>query len=438
MGEHSIPSTPGSPTRVRYFVLTAVCSLAVLTYLQRQAFVAASPFIKSDLGLNDEHMGYLGSVWLVAYGAFQIPTGWLGDLLGARRLLTALVLGWSLTAGAVALIVYLPTSGAQAFVALLFLRFLFGMFQAGGFPGIARVVADWMPVHRRGFAQGLVWTCSRFGGAVAYQLLNGLLVVFGGWMAPLGLMSALGLVWTGLFYPWYRGRPDEMPQVNAAERELITAGRPAVPLATAAVPWSRFLTSANVWALCLMYGFVGFGGNFITVLLPIYLRDHRGLSNSTTALLSSLPLAFGVVSCFFGGALSDWLVSRLGSRTWGRRCVGILVLSLAALSVLSCIWADETWLLALALSAWFFFNDANMAPAWAACADVGEQYAGTLSGAMNMTGNLVGALGIAFAGFCLEHRHYDIMFTVFAFSYLLSAGCWLIVDVARPLAARAR
>jgi len=37
--------------------------------------------------------------------------------------------------------------------------------------------------------------------------------------------------------------------------------------------------------------------------------------------------------------------------------------------------------LALAFSAWFFFNDATMGPAWAACADVGEHYAGTLSGA---------------------------------------------------------
>ena len=93
---------PANSRRVRYLVLAAACSLAVLTYVQRQGFVAGTPYIKKDLGLDDGEMGYLASVWLVAYGAFQVPGGLLGDRLGARHLLTILVLGWSLLAGAVA------------------------------------------------------------------------------------------------------------------------------------------------------------------------------------------------------------------------------------------------------------------------------------------------------------------------------------------------
>src|SRR5438132_5274068 len=158
--DHGITATPprplatGRPTHVRYLVLAAACSLAVLTYVQRQGFVAGSPFIKKDLGLNDEQMGYLAAVWLIAYGAFQVPGGLLGDRLGARHLLTILVLAWSLTAGAIALAAALPPGGWLAFGFLLALRFLFGMFQAGGFPGLARVVTDWMPSPVRGFAQG--------------------------------------------------------------------------------------------------------------------------------------------------------------------------------------------------------------------------------------------------------------------------------------------
>jgi len=86
------------------------------------------------------------------------------------------------------------------------------------------------------------------------------------------------------------------------------------------------VTSPSVWGLCLMYGFVGFAGNFITSLLPVYLRDHRRLSDDTTAWLSGLPLGFGVISCLTGGMLSDWLIRRLGSRTWGRRLVGFVSL----------------------------------------------------------------------------------------------------------------
>ena len=39
----------------------------------------------------------------LAYGIFQVPGGLLGDRLGGRRVLTLLVLGWSLLIGAVAL-----------------------------------------------------------------------------------------------------------------------------------------------------------------------------------------------------------------------------------------------------------------------------------------------------------------------------------------------
>src|SRR5438067_7744073 len=145
----SITLTP-RPTRERYQVLAVACSLAVLTYVQRQGFVAGTPYIKIDLGLDDERMGYLAAVWLVAYGLFQVPGGLLGDRLGARHLLTVLVLGWSLTLGAVALTAALPPGGWLAFASLVVLRFSFGMFQAGGFPALARVVADWMPGPQRG------------------------------------------------------------------------------------------------------------------------------------------------------------------------------------------------------------------------------------------------------------------------------------------------
>jgi sugar phosphate permease len=100
-----------SPFKLPYLVLFAACSLAVLTYIQRQGFIAGTPYIKRDLGLDDEQMGYLLSLWLVAYGLFQVPGGWLGDRLGARHLLTLLVLAWSLLVGAVALAAILPSSG---------------------------------------------------------------------------------------------------------------------------------------------------------------------------------------------------------------------------------------------------------------------------------------------------------------------------------------
>ncbi|MBI1917911.1 MAG: MFS transporter [Planctomycetes bacterium] len=426
-----------APTRVRYVVLAVACSLAVLTYLQRQGFVAGTPYIKKDLGLNDKQMGLLASVWLVAYGIFQVPGGLLGDRLGARHLLTILVLGWSLLVGLVALTAALPPGGWLVFACLVVLRFLFGGFQAGGFPVLARVIADWMPARQRGFAQGTVWAFSRLGGFLAPLLVVWLITkVFGGWTTPLWLLAGVGLLWCAFFWPWFRNRPEEMPQVNAAECDLIASGRVVHPVVKGPLPWSLFLRSRNVWALSLMYGSVGFAGNFLTSLLPIYLRDHRHLDDDTTAWITGLPLGCAVFSCVLSGVLSDWLIRRTGSRKWGRRLVGGIGLVLVIFAILLNIWAQEVWLVGFAFCAWFFFNDTMIGPAWASCADVGERYAGTLSGAMNMTGAFLGAIGMTLAGWLLDEGKYTLMFSIFACSYLLAALCWLGVDVTKPLVPR--
>src|SRR4029077_486385 len=136
---------------------------------------------------------------------------------------------------------------------------------------------------------------------------------------------------------------------------------------------------------CPLYRVLGVFREFITRLLDRYLPEHPRLGDMETAWLSGMPLACGIVSCLLGGVLSDWLIRRTGSRKWGRRLVGGVTLTLAALACLLPIWAREVWLVGLAFSAWFFFNDGMLGPAWASCADVGERYAGTLSGAMNMT-----------------------------------------------------
>jgi sugar phosphate permease len=492
-GDHLVsPFAPAS--HVRYQVLAVACSLALLTYVHRLGFVVGNPQIKQGLHLDDEQMGYLASAFLLAYALFQVPGGLLGDLLGGRHLLTILVLGWSLLTAAVALTASLAAAPLLAFGVLFGLRFLFGMFQAGGFPALARVQADWMPLKERASAQGLVWTCSRLGGAVVPFLFLWLFQLFGTWTTPFWIIGLLGVLWCAAFWPWFRNRPEEMKGVNDAERELIAAGRsfqvapggallvpwssrppeikgvdaaeagsimpepsipvkpgntPADPLSGVTepkigvelrnrprAPWSIMLSALSVWSLCLMYGCVGFGGNFMTTLLPLYLRDHRHLSDETTMLLSALPLAFGIGSCLLGGLLSDWIIRRFGSRKWGRRLNGSIGLLLAGAAYLAIPWVHNLWLLGFVLSAAFFLNDLNMGPSWAAAADIGERYAGTLSGAMNMVGSLFGAVGMAFAGRYFKQGNDELVFIVFACSYGLAALCWLGVNAAKPLLSR--
>jgi sugar phosphate permease len=425
-----------APTRVRYMVLASLCAVSLITYVDRVGFATGAPYLKRDLGLNDEQMGYLLSTFFWAYGGFQILGGWLGDRLGSRHLLTILVLGWSLTTGALAVVVYVPGFRAQ-FAFLIALRFLFGVFQAGGFPVLSRINADWMPTTTRGMSQGLIWMSSRIGGALIPLALVPMFAAFGTWRTPFWILAGVGVVWCAAFWPWFRDTPEEMPQVNRAERALITAGRGARAEGAYHVPWARLLSSRSAWCLCLAYGFGGFASNFYVGWLPTYLRDQRHLSDSDTKLLTSLPLAFGIAACISGGVLSDWIIRRTGSRSWGRRINGSIGMVIASAAIGATVWVEDVALLAFLLCLVFVANDLAMGPAWASCADIGERAAGTLGGAMNMMSNIAGAVSALVIGSLFEHGRPSWVFLIFACCYAMAALCWLGVDASRPLTADA-
>lgn len=428
------------PTRVRYRVLAAASALAIVTYILRVGFAAASKNLEGPLGLNERHLGYLMAAFLISYGLFEIPWGLIGDRLGVRTMLAVVALGGSITTAGVALAALLPVDSVGPLAVLIVLRALFGMFQAGTFPGLSRMMADWMPVGERGSAQGVIWMSSRLGGTLAPLILGGIAAAIGvatmTWSTPLVLAAGLGLAWCVGFWVWFRDRPEAMPSVNAAELAVIASRRSSAGgtgRAHGPVPWSTMLGSGNAWALCLMYGFLGCSGNFFLTMLPTYLRKHRGLSDVTTDWLTSVPFACGVAACLLGGLVSDAITRRYGGRR-GRRIVGAAGMALAASAFLATIGVRDVGVLAALLGVTFFANDLAMAPAWAAASDIGERYAGTLGGAMNMMANLMGAGGALMAGTLFEAGYTRLPFVLFSASYLLGALCWLRVDASRTLA----
>ncbi len=421
------------PTRVRYRVLAAACSLAIITYIHRVGFATASAEFKTPLGLSDTHLSWLMAAFMIGYGLFEMPWGLLADRFGVRNVLAAIILGGSVLTAAVALVAFLPGNLGWIVAFLIVVRFLFGGFQAGTFPAFSRMMADWMPTTERGSAQGAVWMFSRVGGACA-RIVVTLFALMGDWKVPWVMIACLGLIWCSIFWPWFRNRPEEMPQVNRLERKLIEAGRSTrAAHGHGAVPWGRMLRSPSVWSLWLMYGFLGFSGNFYLTMLPTYLKNHRHLDSNTASWLTSLPFAFGVAACFLGGWFSDAVIRRWGKR-WGRRIVGATGLTLAGLSIVAVPWVEGVVPLGFLLVLTFFGNDLAMAPAWAAAADIGERYSGVLSGAMNMMASFMAAIEALVIGRLFDADNLVAPFLILAASYAFGTLCWIGVDVRKTLA----
>jgi len=81
--------------KYRHRVLGFLCLLGAITYLDRVAISVAGPRMQDSLHISPEAWGWVVGVFTLSYGIFEIPTGRMGDRIGARKVLTRVVLWWS-------------------------------------------------------------------------------------------------------------------------------------------------------------------------------------------------------------------------------------------------------------------------------------------------------------------------------------------------------
>src|SRR5216684_1502562 len=209
-GEESImPETEQArPSHGRWYILGLICLMYLITYLDRVNISTAAPVISKEFGFDKITMGVIFSAFGRVYVMYQVLGGWLVDRFGARNVLTVIVSYWSAMTAATAV-----ASGAASFMVL---RFLFGMGEAGAFPGATRAMQLWYPRHERGFVQGVTHSASRLGAAIAPPIVVFIMTTLG-WRSVFYICGVIGFVWAIWWYLSYRDLPEEHGMVNRAE-----------------------------------------------------------------------------------------------------------------------------------------------------------------------------------------------------------------------------
>ena len=82
-------------SRGRYWLIGLLFLHTMNTYMDRACISSAAGAMQNDLNINDQMMGYIFGVFAIGYALFQIPAGWLADVLGPRK-----VLAWVVSYGA--------------------------------------------------------------------------------------------------------------------------------------------------------------------------------------------------------------------------------------------------------------------------------------------------------------------------------------------------
>src|SRR5438876_727777 len=84
-----------APTRSRFTLLRFTFALSIITFVDRVCISASAPAIREELGLSTVQLGWVFSIFTFAYAAFEIPSGWLADVMGPRKMLIRIVIWWS-------------------------------------------------------------------------------------------------------------------------------------------------------------------------------------------------------------------------------------------------------------------------------------------------------------------------------------------------------
>ena len=127
--------------KYRHKVLGFLCLLAAITYLDRIAISVAGPRIQDTMHIGPKAWGWVVGVFTISYGLFEIPTGRMGDRIGARKVLSRVVLWWS---------AFTALTGLMTnYYVLLLTRFSFGAGEAGALPNIGVSISRWFPAIER-------------------------------------------------------------------------------------------------------------------------------------------------------------------------------------------------------------------------------------------------------------------------------------------------
>jgi len=409
----------------RYLLVGATFILSLLLYIDRACISAAKDPIAQSLGLSDAQMGWVLSIFALGYSLAQTPAGILIDRFGPRRMLTAIVATWSAFTAL--------TGAAWNFISLLVIRFLFGAGEAGAFPGASRAFFSWIPLKERGIVQGINFSGSRLGAAFALPAIA-LLIQTVGWRNSFLIQGSVVLSWAVLWFLLFRDMPEDHKLVPQKEKDFIIKNRQQQTGGKKeALTASRLFGSAGMWYAMGQY----FGSNFtfffcLTWLLP-HLKSKYNLELVEAGMYASAPLIMGALGNWISGFLVDYIY-RKGNWKLSRRLPAIAGFSLVVIGLVFSVHQESITGSVLFLSLAVFGADMTLSPSWSFCIDIGKSNAGTVSGTMNMAGN-IGSFVTALAFPYLKEWTGSVVpfFYTGAALALISIFFWLRMDPAKEV-----
>jgi MFS transporter, ACS family, glucarate transporter len=420
-------------SHVRWFLVCWLFILSAVSYLDRVNISVAGRSIAEEYGLSNVQLGYVFSAMLTGYALFQTVGGRLADRFGPRRVLTAGVVWWGIFTALTALV---PANIRGALFLFVAIRFLLGAGEAVVYPSSNQFVAQWIPVHERGVANGWIFAGVGAGAGLSPPLITYFMLHYG-WRSSFWACAIIGLIVGAIWYQAARDSPAEHPDVSASELATIRSGLPIETDLSAKnaglVPWRIVLRSREVMAVTASYFCFGYTAWIFFSWFFIYLAQVRGLNLKSSAFYAMLPPVAMSVCSLVGGAISDRLTKWRGPRL-GRCGLAGFSIALAGMFIAFGSQVDSARLASVVLAGGAGALYLSQSSYWSVSADIAGKASGSVSGFMNTGAQIGGAVTASLTPAIAARFGWAASFLVAAGLCLLGATAWLMVDPTRTLA----
>ncbi|MBQ0138555.1 MAG: MFS transporter [Kurthia sp.] len=315
--------------RARQVVLILLFLGWALGNLDRYLINYAIVYIGHDLTLTSSETGIVLSAFFLGYAIMQMPGGLLADKFGAKKVLLIAVLSWSIFTGL--------TAVAWSLVAIVVIRFLFGIGEGGFQPSASKIIATVFPSDERSKAMSVLLSSGAIM-AMIVPIISAWLLVSIGWRWFFVIAGLIGLLITFLYWKYIK-LPNEEAEEDTIEE--VQASEPTSTSASETVSASEakeenvehtgilmtIFKMPIMWTLLVAY-FTIYAVNWgLNSWLPTYLTDIRSLDIISIGWLQLIPGFAMVIGMLVSGYIIDKLTLKT-NKIVGAGCATLLALFL--------------------------------------------------------------------------------------------------------------
>ncbi|WP_294358563.1 MFS transporter [uncultured Sphingomonas sp.] len=324
----------------RWWIIGLVTIGTVLNYLARSSLSVAAPTLKGDFAMTTQQYSWVVASFQAAYTVMQPVAGYLLDLMGLRLGFALFAVGWSVANCCHAFAVGWPS--------LALFRGMLGLTEAAAIPAGLKTVAEWFPPRERSVATGWFNIGSSLGAMIAPPIVVACIAIWG-WQSAFVVTGAVGILWAGIWYGFYRS-PDDYSGLSPAERVHIDQGRDVELEGRGEGPlnWRDLLRTREFWGIAIPRFLADPAWQTFSFFIPLYLVEAKGLDLKSVAAFAWLPFLAADAGSLLGGYMAPWVmrhfnVSLLTSRKIvvttgallmvGPACIGLTVSPAAAIAL---------------------------------------------------------------------------------------------------------